>query len=98
MVFYTRRVILIIMLATIPYFFFVPDSHKPSQSVGQLFISGLGQLCATIRDVRRHGPIVIFLIASALYRDGLATLKPILVTPLEIFNDVSIILNQVDQN
>lgn len=61
-------------LFSIPYFFFVPDSDKSSQSVGQLFISGLGQLCATIRDVRRHGPIVIFLIASALYRDGLATL------------------------
>jgi len=61
-------------LFAIPYFFFVPDPPASDRTVRQLVVSGLDQLRRTVRDVRHFRPIVIFLIASALYRDGLATL------------------------
>lgn len=61
-------------LFAIPYFLLVPDPPPSDRTVCQLVVSGLDQLYRTFKDIRRHKPIVIFLVSSALYRDGLATL------------------------
>lgn len=61
-------------LFAIPYFFLVPDPPPSDRTVCQLVVSGLDQLYRTFKDIRRHKPIVIFLVSSAIYRDGLATL------------------------
>ena len=58
----------------LPLFLFTPDRPASGQRLGTAVRQGLATLRQTIRDVRRYGQIVRFLIASALYRDGLATL------------------------
>ena len=61
-------------LFAIPLFVFTPDQPATGLPIRKVVIAGLAQLVQTLRDVRRYGDIVRFLIASALYRDGLATL------------------------
>ena len=45
--------------------------HKPLATAVR---DGFGQLARTLRQVRRYGPVVRFLVARMLYVDGLATL------------------------
>ena len=59
---------------SVPFFIFVPDGDPTRRPVGRIVFEGLRQLRKTIGDLKNHRPIVIFLIASALYRDGLVTL------------------------
>ena len=59
---------------SLPLFLYTPDLPATGIPVRQAVTRGLAQLAQTLRDVRRYGDIVRFLIASALYRDGLATL------------------------
>jgi UMF1 family MFS transporter len=58
----------------LPLFLFAPDRPATGIGAGRAVREGLATLWRTLREVRRYGDIVRFLIASALYRDGLATL------------------------
>lgn len=61
-------------LFSLPLFLFTPDEPASGMPLGRAVREGLRTLKNTILEVRRYGNIVRFLIASALYRDGLATL------------------------
>jgi UMF1 family MFS transporter len=61
-------------LFSLPLFLFAPEQPSTGIPVGRAVRDGLATLKRTILEVRRYGNIVRFLIASALYRDGLATL------------------------
>lgn len=58
----------------LPLFLWTPD--RAAAGIGWLRAvrEGLGTLAETLRHVRRYRDVVWFLVASALYRDGLATL------------------------
>lgn len=56
-----------------PLFVFTPDRPRGAP-VGRAAREGIARLIDTLRALRRHGMILRFLIASAVYRDGLATL------------------------
>ncbi|MEM7444936.1 MAG: MFS transporter, partial [Pseudomonadota bacterium] len=61
-------------LFSLPMFLITPDRPASSIPLGQAISGGLRDLIKTVRDLARHGSILRFLIASALYRDGLSTL------------------------
>ena len=58
----------------LPLFLWTPD--QPSSGIGwrQAGREGVATLADTLRHVRKYRDVVRFLVASALYRDGLATL------------------------
>ncbi len=58
----------------LPLFLFTAEARVAAVPVGEAIVRGIRTLLGTLREVRRYGNIVRFLIASALYRDGLATL------------------------
>ncbi|MDX2264066.1 MAG: MFS transporter [Hyphomicrobiales bacterium] len=59
----------------IPFFLFTPDIPvKPGVRWRQAARDGLGDLAATLRNVREHGDIIRFLIARMLYTDGLSAI------------------------
>jgi len=58
----------------LPLFLLARDKPGSGLPVGQAVSKGLGTLRQTLREVRRYKQIVRFLIASAIYRDGLTTL------------------------
>lgn len=62
------------LLFSLPLFLFTLD--KPATGVGirQAVGKGLRTLRSTLRELGSYGQVVRFLIASALYRDGLSTL------------------------
>lgn len=59
---------------TIPLLLFTHDIARSSLTLRQALGKGLTQLKTSIKEVRAHGNLARFLIASALYRDGLNTL------------------------
>lgn len=61
-------------LFALPLFLWTPD--RPSNGIGwrQAAREGVATLAGTLRHIRRHRNLVWFLVASALYRDGLTTL------------------------
>ncbi|MGD2114076.1 MAG: MFS transporter [Acidobacteriota bacterium] len=68
-------------LFSLPLFLVTPDRARPAgagagRPVGAVRAvrDGLAQLVRTLREIRRHGAIVRFLVARMLYIDGLATL------------------------
>ena len=61
-------------LFALPMFLLTPDEPSAGIGLGTAVRQGLATLANTLREVRRYAVIVRFLIASALYRDGLATL------------------------
>lgn len=61
-------------LFSIPLFLLTPDRPSTGLGTGAAIRAGLSQLAMTLTSLRSYGNIVRFLIASALYRDGLATL------------------------
>ncbi len=61
-------------LFALPMFLFTPDRPDAGVPIGTAVRRGLAMLAETLREVRRYGAILRFLIASALYRDGLNTL------------------------
>ena len=61
-------------LFSVPLFLFTPDRAGAGKPAGAAVRDGLAALWQTIRQVRRYKNIVLFLIASALVRDGMATL------------------------
>ncbi|HAA93481.1 MAG TPA: hypothetical protein DCE33_13620 [Rhodospirillaceae bacterium] len=52
----------------------MPAYKGDSIPTGKAIRAGLRQLLDTVREIKSYRSIVLFLIASALYRDGLATL------------------------
>lgn len=62
------------LLFSIPLFAFSNDTPRSPLPVKQAVRDGLVTLKATLKRVWKQGNILRFLIASALYRDGLATL------------------------
>lgn len=63
-----------IFIFTLPIFFFTPPSPPSIKSMKQAAIDGVHQLTNTIREIKKYGNIVRFLIAKLFYVDGLATL------------------------
>jgi UMF1 family MFS transporter len=61
-------------LFALPLFLFVADEPAVGLSAGQAVRRGFANLWRTLREIRKYSQIVRFLIASALYRDGLTTL------------------------
>ena len=58
----------------LPLFLVTPDQPATGVRLGEAVRAGLKSLLDTVRHIRRYGNIVRWLIASALYRDGLNTL------------------------
>ncbi|MGP1397250.1 MAG: MFS transporter [Inquilinaceae bacterium] len=61
-------------LFALPLFLFTYDEPSSGLSTAAAVRQGLATLIDTLRRIRAYGNIVRYLIASALYRDGLATL------------------------
>lgn len=61
-------------LFSLPLFVFTPDRASGGAPIRRAVSEGLGTLWRTLKSLRRQGNLVRFLLASALYRDGLATL------------------------
>ncbi|MEQ9813031.1 MAG: MFS transporter [Azospirillaceae bacterium] len=62
------------VLFAVPMFLLTRDEAPTGVTASQAVRRGLRQLRRTLTEIRRYGNIVRFLIASAIYRDGLATL------------------------
>lgn len=58
----------------LPLLVFTRDVPRSALSLTQSVSHGLGRLAETLKTIGRHGNILRFLVASALYRDGLNTL------------------------
>ncbi len=61
-------------LFALPLFLFTPDTARTAVTWGQAARRGLKTLANTVRDHRRHRPIIWFLAARMFYTDGLNTL------------------------
>jgi UMF1 family MFS transporter len=61
-------------LFAIPFFLWCPDAKPTGNSLGQSVHMGLRELKNTIRHAWRLPQLVKFLVAAAIYRDGLVTL------------------------
>lgn len=58
----------------LPLLLLTPDSTRRRAPLGEAFGRGLAQLRRTLRDARRHGDLVRFLVARMIFIDGLATI------------------------
>ena len=61
-------------LFALPLFLWVPDRPPTRRPLGAAVRGGVAELAATLRQVRRYGNIVRFLLAKMIYIDGLNTL------------------------
>ena len=61
------------LLFAIPLFLITPDTRPTGKRFARAARDGLGQVGESIRQVRRYGHIIRFLIARMIYVDGLAT-------------------------
>ena len=61
-------------LFTLPLLFTTPDLPTREESYKRAIRLGINELWTTLKSVKKHRNIMHFLIASALYKDGLATL------------------------
>ena len=61
-------------LFSLPLFLFTPDRAPTGLSAARAVRAGLAQLRRTLLSLRSYANIARFLVASALYRDGLGTL------------------------
>lgn len=62
------------LLFMIPLYLYTHDVERSPLRAGEAVRLGLAQLAQTIREVRHHKNLAQFLVASAVYRDGLNTL------------------------
>jgi len=62
------------VLFSLPLFFLCSDQPGSGKPIGAAVTDGLRTLWQTLRAVKSHKNVAIFLVASALIRDGLATL------------------------
>lgn len=58
----------------IPLLIYTHDAERAPMRIGRSVRLGLAQLKQSIREIRHHGNLAQFLVASAIYRDGLNTL------------------------
>ncbi|MCI5059606.1 MAG: MFS transporter [Alphaproteobacteria bacterium] len=58
----------------LPLFLFVSDKKTKNLSVQKSITLGLRQLMKTLKNIKEYKNIALFLISSAIYRDGLVTL------------------------
>lgn len=58
----------------LPLFLFTEERRRAARPIGAAVQSGIATLLRTLGEARRHTNLVRFLVASALYRDALATL------------------------
>jgi UMF1 family MFS transporter len=61
-------------LFALPLFLWVPDRPAAGRRLGAAVRGGVAELAATLRQVRRYGNIIRFLLAKMIYIDGLNTL------------------------
>lgn len=61
-------------LFSLPLFLWVPDRPPAGRRLAEAVGGGIAELAATLRQVRRYGNILRFLIAKMIYIDGLNTL------------------------
>lgn len=59
---------------SIPFFLICPDAAKSGLSLKASVLKGIQDLKGMVRELRQHREGAKFLLASAIYRDGLATL------------------------
>lgn len=62
------------VIFTVPMMVYTPDVPRSAMTLGQTLGRGMRQLRDTARTLRGQGDLLRFLIASAIYRDGLNTL------------------------
>lgn len=62
------------VIFSLPIFLWSRDRVGPGEPLRIAIPKGLRQLANTIRQARRHGMALRYLVASAIYRDGLTTL------------------------
>lgn len=62
-----------LLVFSLPLFLLTPDRGSSGLGWRESVAQGLGQLGRSLRDIRSHANIVRFLIARALYTNGLAT-------------------------
>jgi UMF1 family MFS transporter len=58
----------------LPLFLWVPDRPPTRRPLGAIVRGGFAELATTLRQVRRYGAILRFLLAKMIYMDGLNTL------------------------
>lgn len=63
-----------LLVFLLPFFLFVPDAKPRADATGDHQASGLGELGKTLRQLPSQPDILIFLIARALYTDGLTAI------------------------
>lgn len=61
-------------LFALPLFLLVPDRPGNAAPLGQIVREGLSTLGRTLRSLPAHGNLLRFLVASALWRDGINTI------------------------
>lgn len=62
------------LLFMIPFMVYTHDVERSPMSVKDSVRAGLAQLVTSLREVKKHKNLAQFLVASAVYRDGLNTL------------------------
>lgn len=62
------------VIVSLPLFLMAPDRPSNARPLGESIRLGLTNLRATLRDVRGHKNIALFLLARLIYNDGLNTL------------------------
>jgi UMF1 family MFS transporter len=62
------------LLFSLPLFVLTPDGARCAKPLAHMVRDGMRQLNRTVREIRKYGPIVRFLVAHMLYIDGLGTL------------------------
>mgnify|MGYP001216521258 CR=1 FL=1 len=63
-----------IFLFSLPLFLYVPERKTGAISYAQVVQRGLADLASTLKHIRQEKNLALFLVSSALYRDGLNTL------------------------
>ncbi len=61
-------------LFALPLFLWVPDRPATGLRLGAIVRGGVAAMVSTLRQARRHGNIILFLLAKMIYIDGLNTL------------------------
>ena len=61
-------------LFMIPLFLYTKDIERKAMSFGASVKAGLSQLVTSVKEIKSHKNIALYLVSSAIYRDGLVTL------------------------